>query len=106
MIHDLSSISIPQNIQNFLQLGKNFVLPSENKLQLIFDFIKCIENNKYKLLIDKRISVSNHSLPILNSLVSSLIQHEVEKKLSDLAKETKIFIKEINSNIIFIQDIG
>ena len=77
-------------------------MSSGNKSQLIFDFIKCIENNKYKLSIDKRISISNHSLPILNSLALSSIQYnEVDRKLLDLAKKTKIFIKEMNNSVIF-----
>jgi len=81
---NLSSVSIPQNIQSFLQLTENFALPSGNKSQLIFDFIKCIENNKYKLPIDKRISFP--IIPILNNLASSLIQHnEVDRKLLNLA---------------------
>jgi len=50
---NLSIISISPNIQNFLQLGENFALPLNNRLNLTADLIKCIESNIYKLPIDE-----------------------------------------------------
>ncbi|KYN18347.1 hypothetical protein ALC57_09343, partial [Trachymyrmex cornetzi] len=37
----LSIVSIPSNIQNFLQLGENFASPFNNRLNLTVDLIKC-----------------------------------------------------------------
>ena len=88
---NLSIISIPPNIQNFL-LRDNFALPLSNRLNLTIDLIKCIENNIYKLPIDKQISISNHSFLVLNGLAfCSLHCTEVDRSLSQLAKDTKVF---------------
>ena len=63
LVRNLSTVSIPSNVQNFLQLGNNFALSLNNRLDLIIDLIKCIESNIYKLHIDEWISISNHSFP-------------------------------------------
>ncbi|KYN12032.1 hypothetical protein ALC57_15783, partial [Trachymyrmex cornetzi] len=66
------------------------------------DLIKCIENNIYKLPIDERISISNHSLPVLNNLAScSLHCTEVDRSLLQLAKNTRVFLRDMNDRVIF-----
>ena len=49
-----------------------------------------------------RISISNHSFPVLNNLASrSLHCTEVGRSSSQLAKDTKIFLRDMNDRIIF-----
>ncbi|KYQ47801.1 hypothetical protein ALC60_13166, partial [Trachymyrmex zeteki] len=97
---NLSTVFIPQNIQNFSQLGDNFALPLNNRLNLTVDFIKCIESNIYKLPIEW-ISISNHSLPVLNNLAScSLHRTKEDRSLSQLAKDTRIFLRDMNDRVI------
>jgi len=57
-----------------------------------------IVNINYLSISGSRFSV----IPILNSFALSPIQrNEVDRKLFDLAKKTKIFIKEMNNCAIF-----
>jgi len=99
---NLSSDIIPHDTQCFLQLGENFALPNRNKnnITIIFERIKSIENNIHKFSIDKRIDITNHSIPILNDIASSSLSSlSIDKKLSNL-KVIKKFITS-HSNIIF-----
>ncbi|KYN10475.1 hypothetical protein ALC57_17384 [Trachymyrmex cornetzi] len=90
---NLLTVSIRPNIQSFLQLGDNFALSLNNRLNLTVDLIKCIESDIYKLPIDEWISISNHSLPVLNNLAScSLHCMEVGRSLSQLAKDTRFVV--------------
>ena len=68
---NLSSFDIPYNIQCFLQLGENFALPFNNKNKIIFEYIKNIESSTQRMPIDRRIEVTNYSIPILNNIISS-----------------------------------
>ncbi|KAG5339007.1 SETMR methyltransferase, partial [Acromyrmex charruanus] len=100
---NLSSTFIPNDVQSFLQFDKNFALSNR-----IFDCIKSIEYSTQKLSIDKRIDITNHSIPfyiilyhsipILNNLVSFLLF--TTTKLLKLETVTKNFSK-LNSDIIF-----
>jgi len=47
---NLSSITIPKNVQSLLQLGENFSLPIHNNDMLTMEFIKSFENNKESFL--------------------------------------------------------
>ncbi|KYN26867.1 hypothetical protein ALC57_03751, partial [Trachymyrmex cornetzi] len=55
-----------------------------------------------KLPIDERISISNHSIPVLNNLAScSLHCTEVDRSLLQLAKDTRVFLRDMNDRVIF-----
>ena len=78
-------------------------LPYLWTIDLTVDLIKWIESNIYKLPINERISISNHSFSVLNSLAScSLHCTEVNRSLSQLAKHTRVFLRDMNDRIIFI----
>ena len=71
-------------------------------MNLTIDLLKYIESNIYKLPIDEPISISNHSFPVLNSLAScSLYCTEINRSLSQLAKDTRVFLRDMNDRIIF-----
>ena len=98
---NLSSCNIPVNIQYFLQLGDNFALPFVNKNKLIFDCIKGVESSTLRMSID-RIDVINHSIPILNNIISSSIfTSPTDKQLLRIESDFRTFVS-AHPNIVFI----
>ncbi|KYN19995.1 hypothetical protein ALC57_07766 [Trachymyrmex cornetzi] len=98
---NLSSVSIPECVQCFLQLGGNFSLPICYNSKLIFELIKNIEFNIKKLQTSVHNSVRNNSIAIINSLFSlKQKKNFVIKILQKATRLTKQFLKD-NSNIIF-----
>jgi len=97
---NLSSFDIPYNIQCFLQFGKNFALSFNNKNKIIFDCIKSVERSTQRMPIDKRIEVTNHSIPILNIISSPIFTSPIDKQLLKLESDTCKFIL-AHPNIIF-----
>ena len=90
---NLSSISIPDNIQSLLQLGNNFSLPVRKLNNLTTDFIKNIENNIWKLPNEIRSNIREKSTSIINRLPShSIPTHKNVKDLIELAHLTKTFL--------------
>ena len=67
---NLSSISIPEEIQSLLQLGDNFSLPFYNTDKLTIEFIKNVENNIHKLPIPAQMTIRTRSSSIFNNLPS------------------------------------
>ncbi|KYN44950.1 hypothetical protein ALC56_00602 [Trachymyrmex septentrionalis] len=83
---------------SFLQLGDNFALPFNNKHR-IFDCIKNIESSTQR--IDKKIAITNHSIPILNNIISSpIVTSPMDKLLLKMESDTRIFVSG-HPNIIF-----
>ena len=98
---NLSFFDIPINIQCFLQLGENFTLPFNNKNKIIFDCIKNVESSTQRMSIDKKIAVTNHSIPILNNIISSpIFTSPIDKLLLKMESDTRIFVS-AHPNIIF-----
>ena len=95
---NLSSTTVPTNIQCLLQLGENFSLPINNKRVVIFEFIKNIERNIKKFPCPLQLAVRNHSIPLLNNLLS-LSPHRNHSQFSDLIKITKSFLND-NPNLL------
>ena len=62
---NLSSFSIPAEVQSLLQLGENFSLPFFNTDKLTTEFIKNIENNIQKLPLSSQAPVRTRSAPSL-----------------------------------------
>ena len=88
----LSSCNIPVNIQCFLQLGYNFTLPFVNKNKLIFDCIKGVES-ALRMSIDRRIDVINHSISILNNIISSpIFSSPTDKQLLKIESDFRTFV--------------
>ena len=103
---NLSSCNIPINIQCFLQLGDNFALPCVNKNKLIFDCIKGVESSTLRMSIDRRIDVINHSIPVLNNIISSPIFTSLtDKQLLRIESDFHTFVS-AHPNIIFTHDKG
>jgi len=70
-------------------------------MKLTFEFIKSLENNTRKFPIDKQISITNHSISILNNLTFSLrYQSQNDVQLLKMAEDTKKFTKS-HPNVIF-----
>ncbi|KYN14638.1 hypothetical protein ALC57_13145 [Trachymyrmex cornetzi] len=100
---NLSSVSIPECVQCFLQLGENFSLPINYNSKLIFEFIKNVEFNIKKLQTSLHNSVRNNSIAIINNPFSLKQKRNfVVKKLKKATRLTKQFLKD-NNNIIFIK---
>lgn len=94
-------VLIPHDVQCFLQLEENFTLPNKNKGRILFECIKNIEHNTRKFPIDKRIEITNHSIPILNDLVNTpIFTTPNDENLFRLKKDTKEFTVS-HPNIIF-----
>ena len=89
------------DIQCFLQLGENFALPFNNKNKIIFECIKSVESSTQGMPIDRRIEVTNHSIPILNKIISSpIFTSPTNKQLLKLESNTCKFVS-AHPNIIF-----
>ncbi|XP_018355142.1 PREDICTED: uncharacterized protein LOC108756077 [Trachymyrmex septentrionalis] len=98
---NLSSVSIPIDIQCFLQLGENFALPLNDKHKIIFDCIKSVETGVHRMPIENRIAITNHSIPILNSIISSPITTSpIDKLLLRMESKTRAFLLE-HTNVLF-----
>ncbi|XP_018346175.1 PREDICTED: uncharacterized protein LOC108750859 [Trachymyrmex septentrionalis] len=98
---NLSSVSIPIDIQCFLQLGENFALPLNDKRKIIFDCIKSVETGVHRMPIENRIAITNHSIPILNGIISSPITTSpIDKLLLRMESKTRAFLSEHN-NVLF-----
>ncbi|KYN29363.1 hypothetical protein ALC57_01199 [Trachymyrmex cornetzi] len=65
---NLSSTEIPQDIQYFLQLGEGFALLYNEKSNIVLECIKSVENSTLRMPIDRRITVTNNTIPILNGV--------------------------------------
>ncbi|KYN22049.1 hypothetical protein ALC57_05565, partial [Trachymyrmex cornetzi] len=71
-----------------------------NKKNIVIDCIKSIQRSICRFLIDKKIDVTNHSIPILNNIVNShIVTSSVDKKILKLEMETKEFM-DAHLNII------
>jgi len=95
---NLSSISIPFEVQCLLQLGQNFSLPTLNIKYNVLELIKNIENNIKKLNIDIQSNIRNHTIPIILKLFAippqnNNNQKNINNKLLALVKSAKSFIK-------------
>lgn len=95
---NLSYTVIPTNIRCLLQLSENFSLPINNKKVVIFEFIKNIERNIRKFPCPVQLAVRNHSIPLLNNLLSFFSRRN-QSQFSDLVKITKSFLTD-NLNLI------
>lgn len=94
---NISSTSIPLEVQCLLQLGDRFSLPVEqrNLRCNIFETIKFFESNIRKL--DPRISgdVRNQFLHALNNCLSSPLSHtDVEEDICNKIRYTKKFLRD------------
>lgn len=97
---NLSSTDIPKDIINFLQLGENFSLSINNRTNVKIEFIKNFENSIMRLPSDKRTTIRNRSLNILNSLSSFQIPHSnLYDNLRQAYNKSNVFLRE-NPNII------
>jgi len=81
-----------------LQLGENFSLPTNNKKEIIFEFIKNIERNIKKFPVPSQMAVRNHSIPLLNNLLS-FSPHRNQSQVLHLVKIVKRFLND-NPNLI------
>lgn len=70
---NLSSTEIPELIKEFLQLGANFCLPTQqgNREKLIVEFFKSIENGIRLLPVDEGQLVRNRCLPVIEKVAFS-----------------------------------
>jgi len=92
---------IPDNIQQLLQLGHNFSLPSVNSNNNITQTIKNIENNIMKLHTDDQNTIRNYAIPLLHNLNNPAHYCEhTDLKIINLIKCTNKFIKN-KPNVIF-----
>lgn len=97
---NLSTTTIPIHIQSLLQLGDNFSLPFSNINKLTTEFIKNIENNLYKLPVEKIPVIRDRSTSHINRLPSISIPNDfINTNLVNLSKQTNKFLRD-NPNII------
>ena len=61
-------------------LNKNFALSFNNKNKIIFECITSVESSTENV-IDRRIEVTNHSIPILKNIISSIFTFPTDKLL-------------------------
>jgi len=98
---NLSSHTIPNDVQCLLQLGSNFSLPSKNIKKDYLEMIKNLENNSNKLPIDTFEIVRNRSISILNNLPTYCSKlNDNNRRLFHLHKTTNKFLKN-NPQLIF-----
>jgi len=98
---NLSHQDIPYHVQNLLQLGQNFSLPSINTKNNITQFIKNIENNITKLDTDIQTEIRNRCMPMLHNLLSKTVYNQpTDKKIITRLELTKKFLNN-NPNILF-----
>jgi len=73
--------------------------------ELLFISIKNIENNIKKFPINKKINITNHSISILNNLISPLFTSDTDKTSGNGKRHKKFYIRKKFShpNVIFIQ---
>jgi len=71
---NLSFLTIPKDIQCFLQFGENFSLPSKNLEKIVVEVrnIKNVENTN-KIPIDTQLTIRNRFIPIFNDFSFSVI---------------------------------
>ena len=82
-------------------MGYNFTLPFVNKNKLIFDCIKGVES-ALRMSIDRRIDVINHSISILNNIISSpIFSSPTDKQLLRIESDFRTFVS-AHPNIVFI----
>ncbi|KYQ53305.1 hypothetical protein ALC60_07594, partial [Trachymyrmex zeteki] len=95
-----SGHKIPNKVQMLLQLGDKFSLPPLHQKSMLFDFIKNIENNFWKLRYTNTLKIRNLVVPILRKFLSTSVNKFIKDELFSLVKCTSQFMKN-NSNIIF-----
>ncbi|XP_039309325.1 uncharacterized protein LOC120358632 [Solenopsis invicta] len=105
-LSNLSSTDIPEDIQCFLQLGDNFSLPCNNYKNILFEFIKSIENNIKKLPDSTRSEIRNHSIPIINKLKSFSSHSASNSEFFKLISKTKEFLSNNPDLILTRADKG
>jgi len=90
---NLSSVTIPPQIQCLLQLGENFSLPNNNKKEMILENIKDVENNIKKLTTPTQDIIRNRSIPIIKNVASSRPLNNTDRVLLNLYKTSRLFLK-------------
>jgi len=105
---NLSSTNIPEEVQCLLQLGNNFNLPPKNKSQrLVFDLVKNIESNLFKLDPVKAADIRNSAVQFLEKFLSSSPSlSEIERSLLNMARLARVFLAEHPDLIITRADKG
>ncbi|XP_077255641.1 uncharacterized protein LOC143893802 [Temnothorax americanus] len=97
---NLSSVAIPNDVQNLLQFGDNFSLPVCNTEKLTIEFIKNIEHNLRRLPPVTQSAIRNRTAHIVNNIAKVPIpKSNVNLKIKQLLSTTKEFLKR-NDNLI------
>ncbi|XP_071578466.1 uncharacterized protein [Temnothorax nylanderi] len=97
---NLSSTSIPRDIQCLLQLGDNFSLPVAKPQYLTLEFIKSIEHNLIKFPLAKQTAVRYRLAPIINNIPNySIPRNNFNNNILKLSAATKKFLNN-NRNLI------
>lgn len=93
---NLSSIPVPQNIQDFLQLRENFSLPFHaHSMKYILEFIKHFESNLIRLHLDISSEIRSQAIHFINKYLSfSPPLSSIEHRLLDWFKSTRSFLND------------
>jgi len=98
---NLSSTTVPHDVQCVMQLENNFSLPIDNKEKTIIELIKNIERSTNKFDIDTQLTLRNIFIPTINNLLNFFVPNNpINQKLNDSMKSCKSFIRN-NPDIIF-----
>ncbi|XP_011865403.1 PREDICTED: uncharacterized protein LOC105560690, partial [Vollenhovia emeryi] len=93
--------SIPNKVSNLLQLGGNFSLPNVfNKKNSIHEFIKDLESDTRRQLLNNRITLRNTILPQFHNLINNNQLQKTEKNFKNMLDSTIEFQRE-NPDILF-----
>ena len=99
---NLTQQSIPEDVSNLLQLGGEFCLPiSQNKKEVVHEFIKDVESNIIQKKIKKETNIRNIVIPRLYKYLDSYTSKDsIDAHLISMSRSTSQFCKN-NPNIMF-----
>jgi hypothetical protein len=99
---NLTQQSIPESVSNLVQLGEEFCLPiSQNKKEVVHEFIKDVESNIIQKKIKKDTNIRNIVIPRLYKYLDSYTSKDsIDAKLISMSRSTSQFCKN-NPNILF-----
>jgi len=105
---NLSSTNIPEDVQCLLQLRNNFNLPpKKNSQRLIFDLVKIIESNLFKLDPGRVADIRNSAVQFLEKFLSSPPPlSEIERSLLNMSRLAREFLADHPDLIITRADKG
>jgi len=104
---NLSGTSIPDNVQQLIQLGENFALPGYDRNKIKSEFIKSIEANIQKFPIPTHDFIRKKSIPILKELsLFSTNNDPINKRINTLKTQTINFLKTHNNILLTRADKG